>query len=78
MAAPSVGHAEHHSSHNAGTHATGICAWFCAAGQDVESSTVDLTSVVQFIGPSWTDVGNPVLLIVFPDHSPRGPPVLFL
>ncbi|MBH0200203.1 MAG: hypothetical protein HP497_12415 [Nitrospira sp.] len=47
MAAPSVAHAEHHGAHKAGTHATGICAWLCAAGQAVESSPVEFTSVLQ-------------------------------
>ena len=30
MAAPSVGHAEHHADHQTGTHSTGLCAWLCA------------------------------------------------
>jgi len=76
MAAPSVAHAGHHGAHKAGTHATGICAWFCAAGQEVESSSVDVTSVLQFVGPSWTDISNPILLLFSPDRFSRGPPVL--
>ncbi len=76
MAAPSVAHAEHHGAHKAGTHATGICAWFCAAGQDIESSPVDLTSVVQVVGLSGADRANPILLLFSPDRFPRGPPVL--
>lgn len=50
MAAPSVAHAEHHGTHEAGTHATGICAWLCAAGQGVDSAFVDFESVLQLVG----------------------------
>lgn len=47
MVAPSVGHARHHGDHQAGAHSTGICAWLCAAGQDVESVSVQLNPEVQ-------------------------------
>ena len=47
MAAPSVGHAGHHADHQAGTHSTGICAWMCAAGDNVESFIVQFTSSAQ-------------------------------
>ena len=40
MAAPSVAHAAKHASHQAGTHSTGICAWLCAVGQGIETSSV--------------------------------------
>jgi len=78
MAAPSVAHAEHHGAHKAGTHATGICAWLCAAGQETESSSVDLSSILELIGPSWTGATNPIRLIFSPDRFSRGPPVLCL
>lgn len=49
MAAPSVSHAEHHADHKASTHSTGFCAWFCAAGDNVESSVVQFTSSLQLL-----------------------------
>jgi len=78
MAAPSVAHAEHHGAHKTGTHATGICAWFCAAGQEVESSSVEVASVLELIGPSWIGAVHPILPTFSPARFSRGPPVLSL
>lgn len=50
MAAPSVAHAAHHATHQANTHATGICAWLCTAGQGLESPSVIFESVLQVVG----------------------------
>lgn len=50
MAAPSVAHAVHHASHNAGTHSTSLCAWLCASGQGIESSSVGLDSTFRLLG----------------------------
>lgn len=76
MAAPSVAHAEHHSTHHdTGTHASGICAWFCAAGQDIDTSSVEPTSNLQLVESA------PVAGFVEPQDSialstfPRGPPL---
>jgi hypothetical protein len=49
MAAPSVAHAAHHATHKAGTHTTGLCAWLCAAGQGIETSSVSLESTLQLV-----------------------------
>ena len=49
MAAPSVAHAMHHGKHQAGTHSTGLCAWLCAAGQGIESASVDLESTLRLL-----------------------------
>ncbi len=76
MAAPGVGHAEHHATHKAGTHTTGICAWFCAAGQGVESSSVSLVSVLQEFGRSGDLTTDPLTLLFFTDVFSRGPPAL--
>lgn len=43
-AAPSVAHAGHHATHQAGSHSTGLCAWLCAAGQAIETAPVWLAS----------------------------------
>ena len=78
MAAPSVAHAEHHGHHQAGTHATGICAWFCAAGQEVESSSVDFESSLQLIGLTESPSAHPILQLFSSNRFSRGPPVLLL
>lgn len=75
MAAPSVGHAEHHANHQATTHSTGMCAWFCAAGQGVESASVQLNPQlrpIEFapIAPVETRLPQ----VSFHTHF-RGPPV---
>ena len=75
MSAPSVAHAEHHGAHKADTHATGICAWLCAAGQEVESTSVNFTSMLQLVGSSWADTVNSIFLLFSPDRFSRGPPV---
>jgi hypothetical protein len=76
MAAPSVAHAEHHGTHHdAGTHASGICAWFCAAGQDIDISSVEPTSNLQLVGSAlvagFDEVQDSIVLRTFP----RGPPL---
>jgi hypothetical protein len=78
MAAPSVAHAEHHGAHKAGTHATGMCAWLCAAGQQVESSSFDFASVLQLVGSSENVSADPALLLFSSHRFSRGPPVLSL
>jgi hypothetical protein len=78
MAAPSVAHAEHHGHHQAGTHATGICAWFCAAGQEAESSSVVIESTLQLIGSTESLSVNPMLLLFSTPRFARGPPVFSL
>ena len=74
MAAPSVGHAEHHADHQAGTHSTGLCAWLCAGGVGIESSVVHVPSDLQLL--EW--VSNPSFDVVFRMISLpyffRGPP----
>ncbi len=75
MAAPSVGHAEHHSEHHTSTHSTGICAWLCAAGQGIESSTVELTSSLQLVESVIVPPLTSVFSVVSFDFFLRGPPV---
>ena len=76
MAAPSVAHAEHHGSHhNAGTHASGICAWFCAAGQDIDTSSVEPTSTLQLVGYALVACLDEVQRAIALSTFPRGPPV---
>lgn len=49
MAAPSVVHAGHHEKHTAGSHTTGLCAWLCAAGQGIETSSSALEATFRVI-----------------------------
>jgi hypothetical protein len=74
MAAPSVGHAEHHADHQAGTHSSGICAWLCAGGVGIESSVVQLTSGLRLL--EWVSIPSfdVVLSIVPLSYFFRGPP----
>lgn len=76
MAAPSVGHAEHHADHQAGTHSTGICAWLCAGAVGIESSTVQLNSALQLL--EWISIPSfdVVLGVVSLPYFFRGPPSL--
>ena len=75
MTAPSVGHAEHHADHQAGTHSTGICAWLCAAGQGVESASVALNSTLYLIERTVVAHVDPILAPVSSQYFLRGPPV---
>lgn len=76
MAAPSVGHAQHHADHQAGTHSTGICAWLCAAGQDVESTSVSLESSLKPIEQTVAVPINSIHIFVSFHSFFRGPPLL--
>jgi hypothetical protein len=74
MAAPSVGHAEHHADHQAGTHSSGLCAWLCAGGVGIEASVVHFVSGLQVLEwitiPSYDVAFSAVSLPYFF----RGPP----
>lgn len=76
MAAPSVGHAEHHADHKAGTHSTGLCAWLCAAGQEVESTSILLESTLQLVEQTVVVHTNPIRVPVAFHYFFRGPPLL--
>jgi hypothetical protein len=78
MAAPSVGHAEHHADHQAGTHSTGLCAWLCAGGVGIESSAVQLASERQLL--EWVNIPScdVVLSVVSLPYFFRGPPLLLV
>ncbi len=75
MAAPSVGHAGHHADHKGTTHSTGICAWLCAAGDNIETFAVQFTSDRRPIERTIAvPVADPVSLGLF-SYFLRGPPV---
>ncbi len=74
MVAPSVGHAEHHTDHQTTTHSSGMCAWFCTAGEAIESALVQLNQQLQ---PIEQVAPAPVATLLPLDsfHSRfRGPP----
>lgn len=77
MAAPSVDHAQHHGEHHAGTHSTGICAWLCAAGQDVESVSVQPNPQFQPIEQAAVAPVDTLLPLASFYSRFRGPPVSF-
>lgn len=77
MVAPSVGHIQHHGDHQAGAHSTGICAWLCAAGQDVESVSVQLNPEVQPLEQATIAPVETLLSQAFFYSRLRGPPVSF-
>lgn len=76
MAAPSVGHAQHHGDHQPGTHSTGICAWLCAGGVGIELSAVQVASGHQPL--AWVNMPSfdVVLSVISLSFFFRGPPHL--
>lgn len=74
MAAPSVGHVQHHADHQAGTHSTGLCAWLCAGGVGITSSDVQFISQLQLLERSGSSILEPVLSVVSLPYFFRGPP----
>ena len=78
MAAPSVGHAQHHADHKAGTHSTGICAWQCAGGVGIESSAVQFTFELQLVERVTIPFYDVVLMVRSLSSFFRGPPRLLV
>jgi len=78
MAAPSVGHSQHHADHQAGTHTTGICAWLCAGAVGIESSVVQLISTPQLLERVSIPSFDVILSVVSLPYFFRGPPSLLL
>lgn len=76
MAAPSVGHAEHHTDHQAGTHSTGLCAWLCAGGVGIESSVVPFSSGLQIVEQISIVSFDIVFSVISLSRFFRGPPLL--
>lgn len=76
LTVPAVAHAEHHAKHQAGTHSTGLCAWQCAAGQSIETTTVVFVSTLQFVhladDPQLNQISIAAPFFLFV----RGPPSL--
>ncbi|HQV10499.1 MAG TPA: hypothetical protein PKW52_04125 [Nitrospira sp.] len=67
-------HLSHHAHHEPGVHGTVVCAWMCAAGQDLESVpqfvpvTISLIALVDDIRVDSTSIESSAL------WPSRGPP----
>ena len=73
LSAQAVEHSQHHAQHHANVHATLLCAWFCAAGQTIETvelvwetPTACFTAIV--CSPSNPTQSNP--LVSSPSRAP--------
>ena len=76
MAAPSVGHAQHHADHQPGTHSSGLCAWLCAGSVGIESSVVQFPFGLQLLERISFPSFDVVLSVVSLPYFFRGPPGL--
>lgn len=74
MAKPSVTHAAKHENHQAGTHASGFCAWYCAAGHAIETSFASLESTFRLFDEVWFLFVEHVNYSSTPVAFLRGPP----
>lgn len=73
----SAGHLDNHTGHHSGTHATGPCAWLCAAGQAVESGLVHLDGHDRSTVPvDWLTLDAFTATLSFRAWF-RGPPSVF-
>ena len=77
MVVPSVGHAEHHADHQRTTHSSGMCAWFCAAGEVIESASVQLNPEIQPIEQVTVASVETILPLTSFYSRLRGPPGFF-
>jgi hypothetical protein len=69
-----VSHATHHAHHQAATHADVLCSWLCAAGQDIETTTVSGGWAFRPIGALETHAPPSLPNLVSLDQTSRGPP----
>lgn len=74
MVVPSVGHVEHHTDHQRTTHSSGMCAWFCAAGEVIESASVQLNPELQPIEQATIASVETLLPLTSFYSRLRGPP----
>ncbi|MCC6141536.1 MAG: hypothetical protein IT389_13080 [Nitrospira sp.] len=76
LTVPAVVHADHHAKHQAGTHATGLCAWECAAGQSIGTTAVVFSSSLQFVDLADPQRIDRVAAALSVSRFFRGPPAL--
>lgn len=74
-----VGHDIRHAAHHsAGMHATGLCAWMCAASQGVESDALWVAAESEPTRLAAPDSDREQPCLSHATHLTRGPPSLLL
>ena len=74
LATTITSHAQHHA-HDQQTHTQTWCGWMCAAGQAIETPSIQLIQYSQPVG--WATIVLPSIIPLFLTFSPgsRDPPV---
>ena len=75
LASPTiVTHEFQHAHHKAMHHSSPLCSWFCGAGQGIETSSIQLDSILQLLDLLETYRVDEVLPAVTTLRFFRGPP----
>lgn len=75
LASPAiVTHESQHAHHKAATHFSALCSWLCGAGQSIETSSIQLDSILQLLDLLETYSVDGVLSTVATLRFFRGPP----
>ena len=75
LASPAtVTHESQHAHHKAMHHSSPLCSWFCGAGQGIETSSIQLDSILQLLDLLETYSVDEVLAAVATLRFFRGPP----
>jgi hypothetical protein len=75
LASPTtVTHEFQHAHHKAMHHSSPLCSWFCGAGQGIETSSIQLDSILQLLDLLETYSVDEVLPAVATLRFFRGPP----
>jgi len=75
LASPTtVTHEFQHAHHKAMHHSSPLCSWFCGAGQGIETSSIQLDSILQLLDLLETYSVDEVLAAVATLRFFRGPP----
>jgi hypothetical protein len=75
LASPAtVTHEFQHAHHKAMHHSSPLCSWFCGAGQGIETSSIQLDSILQLLDLLETYSVDEVLPAVATLRFFRGPP----
>jgi hypothetical protein len=77
LASPAtVAHEAQHAHHKAATHFSALCSWLCGAGQSIETSSIQLDSILQLLDLLETYSVDEVLPAVATLRFFRGPPAI--
>jgi hypothetical protein len=69
-------HASQHAHHDASTHSTVLCSWFCMAANAAEGTSVHLALVEQVDSVELEFLGPRISSILTVQPPPRAPPVV--